>query len=220
MKVCGVTLEDDLEFLAAAGVDTVGLNFVPSSPRCLSWTRGRQLSRRAGQLGLRSVAVVRDLPTAELCDLLSQVAVDFVQLHGQESPAVVSACRGLPIIKATSWTGREFEAELVAKWRPEAETGTLVAFLVDAYAPIAGGGTGKTARWDLLQPRPAALDEVPLILAGGLTPQNVAEAIRATQPEGVDAASGVELSPGVKSPQLVQAFVTNLPEGWKRLADN
>lgn len=217
IKVCGVTLTDDLNFLAAAGVDTIGLNFVPSSPRCISPTQGQQLSSRAAELGLLRVAVVMNMPPTSLVDLLKQVEVDFVQLHGSELPDMAAACLGLPIIKATSWTGRTEEAQLIQAWRPLAKSGTLIAIIVDAYAPASGGGTGRTACWDLLQPRPADLADIPLILAGGLNPDNVATAVSATTPHGVDTASGVELRPGVKSEELVQKFVKNLAGQWKVL---
>jgi phosphoribosylanthranilate isomerase len=219
IKVCGVTLLGDLDFLAAASVDSVGLNFVPHSPRSLSLENGKLLSRRAAELGLLRVAVVMDPTAADLMQLLDSVPVDLVQLHGREAPALADACRGLPIIKATSWTGRPDERELIHRWLPVAETGQLAAWLVDAYNPVAGGGTGQVARWDLLQPRPQELGRVPLILAGGLKPENVAKAVELAAPDGVDAASGVELQPGIKSPHLIQKFVENLPHLWKISTD-
>jgi phosphoribosylanthranilate isomerase len=219
IKVCGVTLTSDLDFLAAASVDSVGLNFVPHSPRSLSLENGRLLSRRAAELGLVRVAVVMDPSPAELIQLLETVEVDLVQLHGRESPSLAGACRGLPIIKATSWTGRPEESELVLNWLPTAKQGQLVAWLVDAHNPIAGGGTGQVARWDLLNPRPQELGALPLILAGGLRPENVGTAVELANPDGVDTASGVEVRPGIKSPQLIQKFVENLPHLWKISAD-
>lgn len=220
IKVCGVTLVSDLDMVAAAGVDTVGLNFVAHSPRYLARERAQELSRRAAELGLLRVAVTMDLAASELNDLLDQIEVDFVQLHGHESPELSTACRGIPIIKATSWTGRSEEQELVEAWRSQADSGQLAAWLVDAYAPTAGGGTGHKARWDLLQPRPKILQALPLILAGGLNPANVAVAVRTTLADGVDTASGVELSPGIKSKQLVQEFADNLSGIWFPPADN
>lgn len=214
IKVCGVTLVSDLDIIAAAGIDTVGLNFVAHSPRQLTLDRALELSRRAAELGLLRVAVTMDLAARELNELLAQIEVDFVQLHGRESPELSTACRGIPIIKATSWTGRNEEQELVEAWRSQVDSGQLVAWLVDAYAPKAGGGTGHKARWDLLQPRPKVFRDLPVILAGGLNPANVAEAVRTTLVEGVDTASGVELSPGIKSPQLVQDFAYNLSGIW------
>lgn len=206
IKVCGVRQAADLELLASAGVDSVGLNFVPSSPRYVNPARAAELSARAAELGLLRVAVVMDLSAHDLHTLLSQVDVDWVQLHGSEPPEIATACNGLPILKVTSWTGRADELERVTSWSQLEPSGQLRAWLVDAYAPAAGGGTGKIARWDLLQPRPAAFGTLPLILAGGLVPGNVAAAVAATAADGVDTASGVELAPGLKAPELVAAF--------------
>lgn len=220
IKVCGVTLLGDLDFLAASGVDSIGLNFVPHSPRCVNYQLGQQLSRRAAELGLLRVAVVMNPTVEQLNELLSLVEVDVVQLHGTESPDLATACQGTPIIKAVSWSGRSEEAALVRAWLPLVESGELVAWLIDAHAPVAGGGTGKTACWDLLQPRPLDLRGIPLVLAGGLTPENVCQALQTTSAEGVDTASGVELRPGIKSPERVQLFVQNLPREWKISNDN
>ncbi len=206
IKVCGVCHLADLDVLASAGVDSVGINFVPSSSRCVEPAQAVKLSARAAELGLLRIAVVMNFSAGQLHELLGRVEVDWVQLHGIEPPAIADACGGLPILKVTSWTGRRQESELVNAWSRSASTGQLRAWLVDAYAPTAGGGTGRVARWDLLRPRPAAFGNLPLILAGGLVPNNVAEAIAASAADGVDTASGVELAPGLKSPKLVREF--------------
>ena len=194
--------------LVNTGVDSVGINFVPNSLRYVEPARAVELSARAAELGLLRVAVVMNLSAAKLRKLLTEVEVDWVQLHGSEPPAIADACGGLPILKVTSWTGRPQESELVSAWLRLANPGPLRAWLVDAYAPAVGGGTGRVARWDLLRPRSAAFGNLPLILAGGLTPRNVAEAISASAADGVDTASGVELAPGLKSPDLVRAFAS------------
>lgn len=218
IKVCGVTTEDDLRGLATTNVDTVGLNFVPSSPRCLSLEQGLALAGLASELELATVAVVMNLESAELESLCHQLPVDFVQLHGRETPQVSEHCAGLPIVKAISWSGREEERELAAAWGDAARAGQLssklAAFLVDAYAPVTGGGTGKKARWDLLVPRPEELEGVPLLLAGGIRADNVAEGILQTQPDGVDTASGVELAPGVKDIAACSLFASNAVATW------
>lgn len=206
-KVCGVTRAADLELLASAGVDCVGLNFVPTSPRCVSLEEGRKLSGSAIQLGLQTAAVVMDMPSEDLQGLLREVPLDLLQLHGEELPSILENLDlGVPIIKAISWSGRDPEIELAQLWSGVPE---LAAFLVDAFVPGVGGGTGKQARWDLLTPRPAPLATKPLLLAGGLRPDNVADAIAATIPDGVDTASGVESAPGIKDEQLVRQFASN-----------
>lgn len=217
IKVCGVRRMADLELLAESGVDSVGLNFVSHSPRYVEPARAAELVSRAHELGLQCVAVVMDLPADQLANLLSCVAIDWVQLHGAEQPEIASACGGRPILKVTSWTGRDEERALVEAWRQLEHTGQLGGWLVDAYAPVAGGGTGRIARWDLLRPRPAIFGPLPVILAGGLVPSNVAAAIAATGAEGVDTASGVELSPGLKSRELVASFATAARAAWPPL---
>lgn len=206
IKVCGVRHLADLDALASAGVDSVGFNLVPHSPRYVEPARAAELSARAAELGLLRVAVVMDLAPDQLHELLAQVDIDWVQLHGREPPALADACGGLPILKVTSWTGRPEESALVSAWSQLASVGQPRAWLVDAYAPNAGGGTGEVARWELLRPRPAVFGNLPLILAGGLVPNNVAKAIAASAADGVDTASGVELAPGLKSPSLVREF--------------
>lgn len=206
-KVCGVTRRQDLELLASAGVDCVGLNFVPTSPRCVSLALGRELSEAAAGLGLQRAAVVMNMAGQEIVELLRVVPLDFLQLHGEELPSLLDAFDlRVPIVKAISWSGRDKESELAEAW---ADVPELAAFLVDAFAPGVGGGTGKQARWDLLTPRPAPLAAKPLLLAGGLNPGNVAEAIAAISPAGVDTASGVESTAGIKDGQRVREFAAN-----------
>lgn len=222
IKVCGVTRADDLLDLSRAGVNAVGLNFVPTSPRRIDFATGSRLAAIARELGLASVAVVRNPPPSTLVELLDRVEFDLLQLHGDESPALLDQASfdtrrpALGIIKAISWSGRDEELHIVEAWRGYAQRpkARLVAWLVDAFAPDAGGGTGRLANWDLLVPRPAVLGDVPLILAGGLGPQNVATAIRQVGPQGVDTASGVEESPGLKSASLVVAFAQAALEGF------
>ena len=209
IKICGVTRLDDVSMIADAGADAIGLNFVPTSPRCVDVATAANLSALATERGLTRGAVVMDLGSRELEALLRAVPVDFVQLHGRE-PIEMAAQVDLPVIKVTSWTGRDDERELVERWNEatmlDGQRGPR-AWLVDAYAPATGGGSGRVARWDLLDPRPAEFAARPMLLAGGLTAENVADAVRATAADGVDTASGVESRPGIKAPDRVRAFV-------------
>ena len=174
------------------------------------------------------MALFRDALSTQVSHILDQLSFDFVQLHGSEDPNFARNIIGTtPIIKAISWTGRSAEQELVRAWKAAAgydsqqqrqidsQNLVLAGFLVDAYAPQQGGGTGQVANWQCLMPRPFELEGLPLMLAGGLTPANVAEAIAAVKPDGVDTASGVEQSPGTKSSELVRAFANAARTAWQ-----
>lgn len=227
IKVCGVTRAEDFAFLKAGNVDAVGLNLVQTSKRFLSLDVAIDLAARAAELGLATVAVVMDLTSSQLQSVARAFRWDFIQLHGQESPQLAEACNGIAIIKAVSWSGRVDEERLVLDWSThfggsvaspkncEADgRRRLAGFLLDAYAPGQGGGTGQKARWDLVYPRPALLENWPIMLAGGLNADNVLAAIKATHCDGVDTASGVELQPGIKSEQLVRSFASAAQAGF------
>lgn len=211
IKICGVKRSADLNWLADSGADAVGLNFVRTSVRSLKVDPGREMAKLATTLGLRTVAVLMNPTADELRKFVATVPVDFIQLHGEELPELLVDFPDVAVIKSVSWSGRREEKQLARLWTesPAAARGQLRAFLVDAFAPGVGGGTGRTARWDLLTPRPTCFGDFPLLLAGGLTPANVAEAILTTHCAGVDTASGVESSPGCKEEELVDAFVQN-----------
>ncbi|RMF39984.1 MAG: phosphoribosylanthranilate isomerase [Planctomycetota bacterium] len=241
IKVCGVRRPADVVMLAEEGVDTVGINLVSTSPRSVLLDEAQRLADLAHEVGLR-VAIVVMNPTGEaLRKILDTVPMDYIQMHGREPPELAQLCGATAIIKSVSWSGRGEERQLARQWRDalaplqegtesgradavppvgsdaivqEATTAHLQAMLVDAYAPVTGGGTGRTARWDLLVPRPNEFRGIDLLLAGGLRPDNVAAAIREVHPDGVDTASGVEDSPGVKSRDQVRRFVAQVRRAW------
>lgn len=224
-KVCGITRASDLRNLSANGVDAVGLNLVPSSKRHVSLAKATELAVQARELGLTTVAVVMDPTKAALLEICKAFAWDFVQLHGTEKPAIADACGDIAIIKASGWSGRPDEELLLKNWSqafwadrntPEGSVGkkTLAGFLLDAYAPNQGGGTGQLARWDLIYPRTGVLQGWPIMLAGGLTADNVAAAIQATRCDGVDTASGVESAPGIKSADKVRRYAAEAQLGF------
>lgn len=207
VKICGVTRPEDVVSVHKAGADAVGINLVPASPRCVDLTLAKLLRDQAHALGLRVAIVVMNAEPGVLQSAIESVCPDILQLHGEELPsALPDAAGNLAIVKSLSWTGKQSEERLAKRWLEEHSH--RLAFLVDAYAPGVGGGTGKLARWDLLRPRPRLLSAVPLLLAGGLKVDNVAAGILATHCAGVDTASGVESSPGIKDAQLVAKFVT------------
>jgi phosphoribosylanthranilate isomerase len=235
VKICGVMSEADVEVLVDAGIDTVGFNLVPSSKRCLELSRATELAARARSLGISVVAVLMNPSPDQLTEVVETMRWDFVQLHGQEDPSeLLVRCHGVPILKAISWSGRAQEDSLVKRWtdfarpgqaatKPGTQTGgassPLAGFLVDAYDPVLGGGTGRSAEWGRLWPRPELLRDWPLMLAGGLNPQNAQRAILETHCDGVDVASGVEQQPGVKSHSAIRAFAEQARLGFSQLLD-
>jgi phosphoribosylanthranilate isomerase len=193
VKVCGITTPGDAEDCIAAGVDWLGLNFVPSSPRCIDVATARSIRDVVRSRALL-VGVVANRGEAELRDLVRDAGLDSLQLHGDESPALVAQL-----------APHAFKAVRVGSAADLALADTFTGLLLlDAKVEGALGGTGH--------PVDVALAGVlarsrPILLAGGLRPENVAEAIRAVRPWGVDTASGVERSPGVKDLDAVRAFV-------------
>jgi phosphoribosylanthranilate isomerase len=193
VKICGVrTLEDALA-CAEAGADAIGFNFWPGSKRHITVDDAVAIAR-ALPPALRRFGVFVDAPAAEVRRALAVGAVDTAQLHGDEPPQFCDQL-GLRYVKAVRLRDA---GSLAALDRYGGEW-----LLVDADAP-SYGGSGQRADWTLAR---AAAARRPILLAGGLTPENVAEAVRAVQPFGVDVAGGVERAPGAKDWKRVAAFV-------------
>lgn len=202
-KICGLTTSAQAEAAAAAGAAYVGLVLFPPSPRAVTLAQARAIAL-AVPLGVAKVALMVDPTDAELDAVLAEVPLDMLQLHGRESPARVAAVRaraGLPVMKAVGVATAE---DLAAVAEHEAVADQI---LLDAKPPRGAsrpGGLGARFDWTLLEGfRPTR----PWMLAGGLTPETVAAAVRATGARQVDVSSGVESAPGVKDPDLVRAFV-------------
>jgi phosphoribosylanthranilate isomerase len=206
IKFCGVTREQDAELAVSLGAWAVGLNFWAPSPRSVTVDRAAGLA--AGLKRRAEVAGVFVNPALdELTDIADAVGLTILQLHGQEGPQFcIEASRrtGCKVIKAV-------------RVHSLADIQALAAYhtdfhLYDSYRPGVPGGTGETFDWDLaagrgrVAPPKRKGDRVPLILSGGLTPSNVAEAIATVQPFAVDVASGVESAPGFKDGDLMRAF--------------
>ena len=194
IKICGVTSVDDAEHVVRSGASAIGLNFVFGSKRRISIEQARPIVERVrGRIEL--VAVVANPTDAEIKELRDDLGIEWLQLHGEEPAARLS--RLLPhAFKAVA-------IEDAADARKAASFPGL-RLLVDTKVSGASGGTGKVFDWQLVT---KLAEERQLILAGGLTPKNVAAAVRVLAPFGVDVASGVEFVPGVKDPELVTAFV-------------
>jgi phosphoribosylanthranilate isomerase len=203
IKICGVTTPDALTAAAEAGATHVGFMWFAKSPRHLPAERAKMLAAKT-PAGLSRVLVTVDVADGDLAAMVEAVEPNVLQLHGDESPARVSELRdrfGRQIIKAIGIQS----AEDLAKAR-EYE-GPADFILLDARPPEGAsrpGGLGTPFEWTLLRGQTFAK---PVILSGGLTPENVAEAIALTGVRGVDVSSGVEAQLGVKSPPKVRAFV-------------
>jgi phosphoribosylanthranilate isomerase len=194
VKVCGVTSVQDVELCVAAGVDAIGLNFAPGSPRCLTLEAAAAIAQ-AIPAHVLSVGVFVDADLTKLLHYKRVLSLGCLQLHGDEPPELLAQL--LPhAYKALRVRGADVHAE-AARFAGE-------HLLLDAYVPGAHGGTGARFDWTLARELASTRK---VTLAGGLTPENVAEAIATVQPYCVDVASGVESAPGRKDVQRVHAFV-------------
>jgi phosphoribosylanthranilate isomerase len=193
IKICGVRTASDARFAVAAGADAIGVNFVPSSPRCIDVDGARAVVREVGRDTL-VVAIVAGMSLEAMRALREATGVGCLQLHGA-SPADLE-----PLLPHAYASIAVATAEDAA--RAEAMPGEYV--MVDAKVPGALGGTGLAFDWSLVV---GLAQRRRLVLAGGLTAGNVARAIEQVRPWCVDVASGVERAPGVKDPDKVRAFV-------------
>lgn len=195
VKICGITRVEDALAAAAAGADAIGLVFYAKSPRAVDIEQAREILAALPPF-VTSVGLFVDAERSELERILASVPLDLLQFHGDES---VQQCEafGRPYIKALRVKAGDDIAAQVACY-PSAQ-----GILLDAYVEGVPGGTGEAFDWSLI---PQALSK-PLILAGGLRPDNVAEAVSRVRPYAVDVSGGVEASKGVKDVEKVGAFI-------------
>jgi phosphoribosylanthranilate isomerase len=198
IKICGITNREDALAACDAGADALGFNFAEEAKKRNRYIEPDAAREIIAELPpfVTTVAVCVNAPQAELEAYLR--FVDFVQLHGEESAEDCNALAGR-VIKAFR-VGPGFDLAGMLAYR-------AAAFLLDAYVEGARGGTGKVFDWSTAVRAKAF--ERPLILAGGLTPDNVAEAVRLVQPYAVDVAGGVESAPGKKDHELIRRFIRN-----------
>jgi len=212
VKICGTCNRDDLRASVASGADALG--FVVEYPDPVPWNldreRARELMKQVPPL-VSAVLVTTGRPE-EIVNLVSATSPDVVQLHGEEPPAVVEqvttelAPTGVRTLKAVSIDtddSLDEQREVVRAF----EASNVDGLVFDAAAPDRrGGGTGRTVPWERAR-RLVAHAAVPVVLAGGLNPENVADAIETVEPYGVDVISGVERERGSKNPERMRAFV-------------
>lgn len=204
VKICGLSTEATMEVALAAGADMIGLVFHPKSPRFVTMERAVELAAMARGRA-QVVALIVDWEPAAAAELASTLRPDWLQLHGSETPELVSAIRqetGLPVMKAL---GVASAGDLAAI---EAYRGVADRILLDAKPPKDAaypGGHGRPFDWTLL----ANLDpQLRFMLGGGLDPANVGEAIRIARPAGVDVSTGVESARGIKDAGAIRNFIT------------
>ncbi len=195
VKICGLASEEDVQAVAALKPDALGFVFWDGSPRFVApenvakWTASIPAA-------IRKVGVFVDATPDYVAQTAASAGVDVVQLHGAENPELYR--RGA----ATLWKALHLDRVDVS----QVESYNVDAFLVDSYSAQSPGGTGKTCDWNLVRSF-VETHATPVILAGGLTPANVATAIAEAAPWGVDVSSGVETRPGVKDIDEVRAFI-------------
>lgn len=197
-KICGITRVEDALAAVEAGADALGFVFHDASPRAVTPAQAADIIARLPPF-VTTVGLFVDAPVARVRDMLAQAPLDLLQFHGDESDADC-ARHGRPWIKALRVRpGQDLAAAIAA--HPGAR-----GILLDAWHPEQAGGTGLTFDWRLV---PAASGK-PIILAGGLTPDNVADAIRQVRPYAVDVSGGVEHSKGIKDAARIQAFMAGV----------
>ena len=202
LKICGVTTRDDATRLVDLGVAALGVNFWPRSKRYLALADAIWLRALAGKI-LRVGVFVNEAPELPL-RLVREGLLDVVQLHGDESAAEAAAYRdaGVPFVKAI---GVQASADL-----ENAAAFGASAILLDAHAPGIYGGTGTVIDWRLASDFRKAHPSLPVILAGGIVPENAGLAATSVGPAALDVASGAELAPGIKDFEKVAAFLAAL----------
>ena len=210
VKICGITNWPDAKLAIAAGADLLGFNFYRPSPRYITPARARRIIRRLPR-GVRAVGVFVNESPARIRAVASAAGLNWVQLHGYErAAAVAELARAFPVMKAF----RVRPGFRVTALTPYASALRRGGFLLDGYRPDLRGGTGRTFDWSVAM---RARRYGRLFLAGGLTPENIAQAIRNVRPYGVDLCSGVEARPGKKDPARLREFMRRVEEANRGL---
>jgi phosphoribosylanthranilate isomerase len=194
VKICGITSPEDALMAVEAGADALGFVFFQGSPRCISIEQAAAIIRRLPPF-VQTVGLFVNEELALVNSIADQCRLDLVQLHGEEAPEYCDNVRRR-VIKAFRVKDHSV-LESMANYH-------VAACLLDAWSPVMHGGTGTTFNWEIAA-RAASLQRI--ILAGGLTPENVAGAVAAVKPYAVDVSSGVESAPGKKDAGAVTSFI-------------
>ncbi|HAM72554.1 MAG TPA: phosphoribosylanthranilate isomerase [Verrucomicrobiales bacterium] len=201
VKICGITSLRDAMVAVEAGADALGFVFYNKSPRHVTPAKAARIIRQLPPFVSR-VGLFVNAPVEEIRSTADAAGLDTLQLHGDETPGFCHLF-SLPVLKAIRVESKASLRGLKAY--------DVSAILLDAFVAGTRGGTGKTFDWRLA--REAKANGTPVIVAGGLTPENVGEAVRRVSPYGVDVSSGVELAPGRKDARKVRAFIAAARQG-------
>ena len=199
IKFCGMTRVEDALAAVELGVDAVGVVLTRASKRCVPIERAREI-RRAMPPFVAAVTLFMDDDTAFVAEAVATVAPDLVQFHGGET-AADCVRYGRPYLKAVAMGGGDWRGVIAAH-------GQAAGFVLDGHAAGESGGSGKTFDWSAV---PSAIGK-PVVLAGGLTPDNVGAAVRAVGPWAVDVSSGIESAPGTKDRDRMRRFIAAVRE--------
>lgn len=202
-KICGLTRPQDIQSAVQAGVDAIGLVFYPPSPRAVDIEQAIDLVKYIPPY-VQIVGLFVNATRDEIADVCRQVPIDILQFHGDESP---EQCQKIAQKLSRRWYKAlqvKDDMDILQAIQPYQQHGAS-AILLDAYHPDLKGGTGHSFDWTTF---PKA--DIPLILAGGLNPDNVADAIALTQPYAVDVSGGVEQEKGIKDSEKMQKFIANV----------
>ncbi|MEM9372364.1 MAG: phosphoribosylanthranilate isomerase [Planctomycetota bacterium] len=197
VKVCGITNPDDAAVAVELGADAIGFVFVANTPRYTEPEEAAAIMHALPPF-VTAVGVVRDLDVDAFCEIEQRCPCPLMQLHGKETEKTVAMC-GPGVIKAFKYEGATIRSQL-DRW---AKIDEVDALLIDG----SDGGAGEAFDWSELAGHLDGYDDKPVIVAGGLDPENVAEAIRTLRPYAVDVSSGVESEPGRKDPARLSAFM-------------
>ncbi len=206
VKICGVTTYRDAMLALDAGADALGFNFFSRSPRFIGPSEARSIIRRLPPLTVSVGVFVNVVKPAKVVAVARDAGVQVLQLHGDESPEYCRRLYAWPLIKALRLDTGPIKENL--------RRFPVQAFLLDAKDDVRFGGTGRTFDWALAE---SVRKFRPVILSGGLRPENVADAIRLVRPYGIDVCSGVETSPGKKDPAKLIAFMDEVRNAGKTI---
>ena len=213
IKICGITSVKDARFASLAGADAVGLNFYSQSPRYLELATAEAILAGIPKTVVK-VGVFVNASADQMIATADQLGLDFIQLHGDEPPEVLGELAPRQVIRAFR-CGDDGFTPIVSYLATCLTQGQVpAAVLLDAHQPGEYGGTGQVIDWSSVAANRQILGTTPVILAGGLTPYNVGEAIHTARPDAVDAASGVESAPGIKDLLQLRAFCSTAKKAF------